>query len=276
MATDPTPGHRCPWGLSALDAASRHRAQIQVITSQLYSHISHAPGPRLSDRPRSQSPGNSPWLPAWPGQEAPLSTPSCFLLLEVPPETASSARAAKWSQSPSKKLPVGAHHPLCPQTRPSSTSGPQCQLCWILGPRPPCPRAQPRGPGSPNSWAAWGPHRHSSGDGTVLPSSPSMRCHWLREGARGRFSGSCTLGSEGKGSAQAHSLRGLPAPCARPLPLQPPRSSPRLALAALAARPGLRHAFCFSCCLGLESRSPDTSGRQTLTSQVLGPTSPPL
>lgn len=174
---------------------------------------------------------------------------------------------------------MGAHHPLCPQTRPSSTSGPQCQLCWTLGPRPPCPRAWPRGPGSPNSWAAWGPHRDSSGDGTVLPSSPSTRCHWLREGARGRFSGSCTSRSEGKGSAQAHALRGLAALTvahrARPLL---PTPGPSDLLPALPASlrlhwpPGqASDMLCFSCCFGLESRSPDTSARQTLPSPLRPP-----
>ena len=50
---------------------------------------------------------------------------------------------------------VGASRPPCPQTRPSSSSGPQCRPWRIQGPRPPCPRTRHECPASPHSWAAW-------------------------------------------------------------------------------------------------------------------------
>lgn len=140
-----------------------------------------------------------------------MSTAACLHHLGHPPETASSVRAEWQSQSPGKERLVGAHRPCCLQAHPSSISGSQCQPWRTQGPRPPCPTTCPGGPGSPNSWAAWGPYWDSSGEGTVLPSSQATRCHWLRDGARGFFSGSCTLRPGGKGSAQAHSLGEFPA-----------------------------------------------------------------
>lgn len=116
------------------------------------------------------------------------------------------------------------------------------------------------------------------------PSSPSTRCHWLREGARGRFSGSCTSRSEGKGSAQAHSLGGLPALTVAHRALHPlPASYPSNLLPALptslpaapAARPGLRHAS-----LQLLPRPGIPFPRHVSATNshlpVLGPTSPAL
>lgn len=137
-----------------------------------------------------------------------MSTPACLLHLERPPETSSSARAASQSQSPGKELLVGAHYSPCKQAYPSSISGPQCRPWRPQGPRPPCPRTGPRRPGSPHSWAVWDPHWDSSGERPTFPSFQSMRCHWLREGVRGCFSGFCTSRPGGKGSAQARALRG--------------------------------------------------------------------
>lgn len=131
-----------------------------------------------------------------------MSTPACLLHLGGPPETSSSARAAWPSQSPGKELLVGASYSSCIQACPSSTSGPQCRPWRPQGPRPPCPRTGPRRPGSPHSWAVWGPRWDSSGERPASPSFQSTRCHWLREGVRGCFSGSCTSRPGGKGSAQ--------------------------------------------------------------------------
>lgn len=146
---------------------------------------------------------------------------------------------------------MGAHRPCCSQARPSSVSGSQCRPWRTQGPGPPCPRTCPGGPGSPNSWAAWGPCWDSSGEGTALPSSPATPCHWLREGARGFFSGSCTSRPGGKDSTQAHALGGgLPAadlthgalhscPPSTPLTFS---QLPHLIPAAPAAWPGLQNA----------------------------------
>lgn len=143
-----------------------------------------------------------------------MPTPACLPQLRASPGTASSGMAA--GPSPNSELFVGASHPPCPQIHPSSSSGPHCRPWRIRGPRSPCPRTRRECPASPHYWAAWGPHRDSSAENTPLPSSPSMRCHWLREGARVRFSGSCTSRPGGKSSAQAYPLQGAPSRLAEP------------------------------------------------------------
>lgn len=114
---------------------------------------------------------------------------------------------------------MGAQYSSCKQAYPSPISGPQCWPWRPQGPRPPCPRTGPRPPSSPHSWAVWDLHWGSSSERTAFPSFQSTRCHWLREGVRGSFSGSCTSRPGGKGSAQPAPSGGLPA-------LDPPTGPP--------------------------------------------------
>lgn len=152
-----------------------------------------------------------------------MSTPACLVHLGGPPETASSARAAWQSRSPGKGLRAGASYCSCKQASPGSTSAPRRRPRRPPGPRP-CPGPGPSRPGSPHSRAVWGPRWDSA-----FPSFRSTRCHWLREGVRGGFSGSCTSRPEGEARLSSGPRpRGLPpGPAHSPsVPSAPP--APRL------------------------------------------------
>lgn len=241
---------------------------------------------QLREGPRSPSPVNGPWLSAQTRQRALAPTSAHPLQLGGHPEPASSATAARQSQYPGEELLPGTSCPLCPQVYPCSISGPQGKPRRTWGPRRPCPRTGSRWPGSLNSWAAGGPHWDSGSETTALPSPQSTGRHWLREGVRGRFSGSCTSRPEGEGSAQTHSPRSSqhlrrPPRALHLLPLPPPLaarlSSPCLPPAALATLPVLELARPLLQLFPLpEMLVPRHVDRKISHLLVFAPTSPPL
>lgn len=128
------PGHRCPWSLSALDAASRHRAQIQVITSQLYSRIPQAPSSGSVTGPGHSPQGMVLGSPPGPDKGFPCPLlPDSFIWgfpQTPPPQRGPHSRA----RAPARSCPWGPTIPSVHKLVPAPPQGPRASC---VGPSDP-------------------------------------------------------------------------------------------------------------------------------------------